>query len=89
MTCQEAQHLLHAYLDGELDLVRNLEMEEHLQTCPSCAEAVAKHRTIQGAFRSGSFYFKARREESLLAEEFGERFTAHMQRTGMFLPRFS
>ena len=59
MTCQEAQHLLHAYLDGELDLVRNLEMEEHLQTCPSCAEAVAKHRTIQGAFRSGSLYFKA------------------------------
>jgi len=37
----------------------------------------------------GSFYFKARREESFLAEEFGERFTAHAQRTGMFLPRFS
>lgn len=37
----------------------------------------------------GSFYFKARREESFLAEEFGERFAAHAQRTGMFLPRFS
>jgi anti-sigma factor RsiW len=53
------QHLLHAYLDDELDLVRNLEMEEHLQACPACAQVVAKHRTIQEAFRGGSFYFKA------------------------------
>jgi protein-S-isoprenylcysteine O-methyltransferase Ste14 len=35
-----------------------------------------------------SFYFKARREESFLAEEFGDRFIAHAQHTGMFLPRF-
>src|SRR5262249_2095243 len=37
----------------------------------------------------GSFYVKARREESFLAQEFGERFTTHLQHTGMFLPRFS
>jgi protein-S-isoprenylcysteine O-methyltransferase Ste14 len=36
-----------------------------------------------------SFYIKARREESFLAEEFGEAFAAHIQRTGMFLPRLS
>jgi protein-S-isoprenylcysteine O-methyltransferase Ste14 len=36
-----------------------------------------------------SFYVKARREESFLAEEFGERFAAHAKRTGMFLPHFS
>jgi protein-S-isoprenylcysteine O-methyltransferase Ste14 len=37
----------------------------------------------------GSFYFKARREESFLSEEFGESFRAHAQQTGMFLPRLS
>ena len=36
-----------------------------------------------------SFYFKARREESFLAQEFGPNFNEHIQRTGMFLPKFS
>ena len=36
-----------------------------------------------------SFYVKARREESFLAQEFGPRFTEHSEHTGMFLPRFS
>lgn len=34
-----------------------------------------------------SFYIKARREESFLAQEFGRGFTEHLQHTGMFLPR--
>ena len=34
-----------------------------------------------------SFYWKARREESFLAQEFGEKFEAHVKQTGMFLPR--
>jgi len=36
-----------------------------------------------------SFYSKARREESFLTQEFGERFGEHRRHTGMFLPRFS
>ncbi len=36
-----------------------------------------------------SFYTKARREESFLTQEFGERFGEHIKHTGMFLPRFS
>lgn len=36
-----------------------------------------------------AFYRKARREERFLLQEFGERFKAHAQQTGMFLPRFS
>jgi protein-S-isoprenylcysteine O-methyltransferase Ste14 len=36
-----------------------------------------------------SFYLKARREESFLAQEFGARFNQHTQHTGMFLPKFS
>jgi len=36
-----------------------------------------------------SFYFKARREERFLQQEFGQDFEAHMQRTGMFLPKWT
>jgi protein-S-isoprenylcysteine O-methyltransferase Ste14 len=34
-------------------------------------------------------YAKARREESFLRDEFGDRFAAHVSHTGMFLPKFS
>jgi protein-S-isoprenylcysteine O-methyltransferase Ste14 len=33
------------------------------------------------------FYFKARREERFLGQEFGTGFKEHFRRTGMFLPR--
>jgi protein-S-isoprenylcysteine O-methyltransferase Ste14 len=36
-----------------------------------------------------SFYFKARREESFLSQEFGANFAEHQRHTGMFLPRLS
>jgi len=36
-----------------------------------------------------SFYVKARREESFLTQEFGEKFAAHAKQTGMFLPKFA
>jgi protein-S-isoprenylcysteine O-methyltransferase Ste14 len=36
-----------------------------------------------------AFYFKARKEENFLTQEFGERFAERARRTGMFLPRVS
>jgi len=36
-----------------------------------------------------SFYFKARREENFLRQEFGEGFEEHQRRTGMFLPKLT
>jgi protein-S-isoprenylcysteine O-methyltransferase Ste14 len=41
------------------------------------------------AFVLLALYRKARREESFLAQEFGEGFVQHRQHTGMFLPRFT
>ena len=35
-----------------------------------------------------AFYFKARREERFLKQEFGAKFEEHARHTGMFLPRF-
>jgi anti-sigma factor RsiW len=57
VSCQEAQDLLHGYLDGELDLVRSLELEQHLQTCPSCSYAYQNQQALRAAIRTGSLYF--------------------------------
>jgi anti-sigma factor RsiW len=56
MECRETQTLLHGYVDGELDLVRSLEIERHLETCPDCAQVCKNLRTIQSALHSASFY---------------------------------
>jgi anti-sigma factor RsiW len=48
MNCTDCAPLLHAYVDGELDLVRHLEVEGHLKACPACrarAEAIVALRS--------------------------------------------
>ncbi|HMF14305.1 MAG TPA: anti-sigma factor [Gemmataceae bacterium] len=56
MTCTAARNLMHAFLDGELDLVRRLEIEHHLQDCNSCAEIHESHLNLRTSFRSDELY---------------------------------
>lgn len=49
MTCQEARVFLDAYIDGELDLVRSIEVERHLTDCSGCAAFHDAHRAVQHA----------------------------------------
>jgi anti-sigma factor RsiW len=51
--------LLHAYLDGELDLLRSLEFEEHLKTCPDCAQELWTQQTMRQGLRSANLYHRA------------------------------
>jgi anti-sigma factor RsiW len=57
VSCQETQDLLHGYVDGELDLVRTLQIEQHLRECPACARAYAHQQALCAALRAGSLYF--------------------------------
>jgi anti-sigma factor RsiW len=50
--CSEIQELLDPYLDGELDLIRSLEVERHLAACSSCAAALGASQSLQMALRS-------------------------------------
>ena len=59
MACDDNARLLHGYLDGELDLVRSLEIEEHLKTCADCAQDLRGQQTLRKAFRSSSLYERA------------------------------
>jgi anti-sigma factor RsiW len=53
MTCDEAEILLHALIDGELDAGHAREVEDHIAGCPGCAAQVHAYRemsrTIAGA----------------------------------------
>jgi anti-sigma factor RsiW len=59
VNCQDAQGLLHAYADGELDLVRHLEMERHLGECPGCAGAYERQQALRAALRAEGLRFEA------------------------------
>lgn len=52
MNCERVRSLLPAYVDGELDLVTTLEIEEHLATCPECSRAYAELRELQSVLAS-------------------------------------
>jgi anti-sigma factor RsiW len=45
--------LLHAYVDGELDVAHTLEVEQHLQGCPGCARVCDDIRSLRGALQAG------------------------------------
>jgi anti-sigma factor RsiW len=57
VTCEELQSLLHGYVDGELDLVRHLDIERHLADCPRCADACKQLQLLQAALKGKSFHF--------------------------------
>jgi len=47
--------LLEAYLDGELDLVRTLEVERHLSECEVCAADLRRHRALRSSLSGLSY----------------------------------
>lgn len=59
MVCDDNERLLHGYLDGELDLVRSLEVEEHLKTCSDCTQELRSQQTVRKAFRASALYERA------------------------------
>jgi anti-sigma factor RsiW len=57
--CSHCRNLLHAYLDGELDLVRHLEMEHHLQDCEACMGRHENHRALRAGLGGDGLYHRA------------------------------
>ncbi len=59
MSCGLAGELLEAYLDGELDLVRSLEVETHLKGCEKCRTARDEYGLLQRSLETPGVYFNA------------------------------
>lgn len=57
--CRDVQPLLHPYSDGELDLVRHLQIEHHLAECTECAEREREVRQLRGMFADAPLYHRA------------------------------
>jgi len=54
------------------------------------ALALGEYRGLLGfAIATSSFFFKARKEERYLTQEFGAQFQEHLRHTGMFFPKLS
>ena len=58
MNCPETQALIHGYVDGELDLIQSLEIEQHIQECSACAHSHTSLQAVRVAIQDGSLYFQ-------------------------------
>jgi anti-sigma factor RsiW len=59
MNCDEAERFLDAYLDGELELSQQLELEKHLSGCPECQAALEERREFRAFFNAVAPSYKA------------------------------
>jgi anti-sigma factor RsiW len=57
--CNDRTQLLHAYFDGELDIVRSLEFEKHLKACRGCAQELASLQALRKGMLSERLYQNA------------------------------
>jgi anti-sigma factor RsiW len=73
MTCDEAEILLHALMDGELDAGHAREVEDHLAGCARCAAQLASYREMSNSVARAGLGYTAppalrRRIEATLPE---------------------
>jgi anti-sigma factor RsiW len=59
VNCEEIADLLHPFADSELDPVRSLAVERHLQACPACAAALNDLQALRGALAEPALYHRA------------------------------
>ena len=59
MNCAESRLLLHAHADGELDVVKSVELERHLKTCAVCAGEKRSLQSLKAALRQSPFRYDA------------------------------
>jgi anti-sigma factor RsiW len=59
MTCDEAEILVHALIDGELDAGHAREVETHIATCPRCTAELAAVSEMHKAIASADLRYRA------------------------------
>lgn len=59
MSCEHTREFLDAYLDGELDAQKSLEIERHLNGCPACQTLHEQRRRVRTVVQSRAQYFAA------------------------------
>jgi anti-sigma factor RsiW len=57
--CKEVKALIHPYLDGELDVAHSVEVNQHTNSCASCAQLTERTRAVIAATRTPGLRFTA------------------------------
>jgi mycothiol system anti-sigma-R factor len=59
MQCEDVLERLSAFLDDELDPLGSREIQQHLDSCPSCADALGRMKGLAQRFRAEAPYYPA------------------------------
>jgi anti-sigma factor RsiW len=59
MTCDEAEILLQALIDGELDASHARDVENHVEGCPRCAAMLRDYREMSKAMADSGMHYTA------------------------------
>jgi anti-sigma factor RsiW len=59
VSCELTQRFVPGYLDGELDLVRTIEVDAHLRICGDCVREFEIQQALRGAIQRGSLTYAA------------------------------
>src|SRR4051794_20882512 len=59
MTCDEAEILLHALIDGELDAGNTRAVEDHIAGCPHCAAQIQSYRAMSRMIEGAELRYEA------------------------------
>lgn len=59
MRCKQTQELIPAYIDRELDVLRNVAVENHFNACEACSGKHDDHLNLRRKIRTGARYFTA------------------------------
>ena len=77
MECREARTWLDGYVDGELDLARTIEIDEHLETCAACSQNRDSKRLFRDSIQASGLAWRCPDRvrtniESLICREVGK-----------------
>ena len=88
MSCQHTDELIHGHLDGELELVKSLEIEKHLSACAVCTKNYERLRRLRSALGETTLrYLPSDRLEERLRSALRQESKPERNRT-IFQPRW-
>jgi anti-sigma factor RsiW len=59
MNCSEANDLIQGYLDNELDLVRAIDIERHMEVCAACSQTYRQYKALRHVLKEQGQYYMA------------------------------
>jgi len=59
MNCEQTPELIDAYIDRELDVLRNVEFERHFEKCETCESEYEQKLRLRSVVQTGATYFAA------------------------------